>query len=413
MKFRRYESGDEEGIVSVMNKSFSTFREWGLTPEKWLGYEVDPGFKRENAFVAEEDGKIVGHVQVVERELHFGKFVRTAGIANVCTDPEYRKMGMATDLMRFVMEQVSKEYCLAGLDTGYGSSAHRIYRRVGFSPFHFFARLSAEAWDARRSLDKLKRFSEGMDEVQPFERNQEEAMKKIYAENAEITMGVHRRSDGYWEEKLFKRNSWQTFFYRELRPDDVLVFPDRGYAYLDWDEQRKALHIRECLAHPNDFGALASLYGKAIEQHQDAHEITISIPEGDPAASYLLGDFYQFREPGSYMMSITNLRDFLNQVGPLAGAGSGVAELRVYNDVTQLEPVNVNLRDFTPTEKAADVRVGLHQRTLLRMIAGLESPERAAEAGLIEVSGISSYLMTSLRSLFYLRRFHLWPPDHW
>ena len=98
---------------------------------------IRPGFKKENAFVAEDNGKIVGHVQVVERELYFGNFVRAAGIANVCADPDYRNKGISTQLMTYVMEQVSKEYPLAALDTGYGTSAHRIYPRVGFSPFHF------------------------------------------------------------------------------------------------------------------------------------------------------------------------------------------------------------------------------------------------------------------------------------
>ncbi|MGB9895543.1 MAG: hypothetical protein ACPLN2_06545, partial [Thermoproteota archaeon] len=58
--FRRYSSGDEEGIVKVMNEAFSTFKNFGLTPEVWKSYaEIDEGFKLENALVAELEHKIV------------------------------------------------------------------------------------------------------------------------------------------------------------------------------------------------------------------------------------------------------------------------------------------------------------------------------------------------------------------
>ncbi len=38
-----------------------------------LGYgKMDPGFKVENALVAEHEGKIVGHVQIVHRKVKLG-----------------------------------------------------------------------------------------------------------------------------------------------------------------------------------------------------------------------------------------------------------------------------------------------------------------------------------------------------
>jgi len=89
--FRRYREGDETGITGLLRTCFRTFRSWGIGPEDWLGFEEsDYGFNRRNALVAEADGAIVGHVQVVHRRLHVGSaLLDTCGIANVSTHPEY------------------------------------------------------------------------------------------------------------------------------------------------------------------------------------------------------------------------------------------------------------------------------------------------------------------------------------
>ncbi len=167
------------------------------------------------------------------------------------------------------------------------------------------------------------------------------------------------------------------------------------------------------MTHSNDVNGLAALYRDAIRRHPEAEEVNISLPEGDPNIKYLLGDFHQFRGTASYMISITYLTGFLMQIGPLKGIGTGRLELTVYNDVRWLEPVAVNLKDFMRTEKPADVKLILHQTTLMRIISGLDSLQGALEAGLMEVSGVPSHLMASLESLFHPSCFRLWPADHW
>ncbi|MGC8674753.1 MAG: GNAT family N-acetyltransferase, partial [Thermoprotei archaeon] len=289
---RKYGPGDEKSIVEVMDSSFETFKGWGLTPGKWLGYEVDPGFRKENSYVVESDNKIIGHAQVVEKELNYGKFVKVAGIANVCTEPGTREKGMATTLMNEVVNDIAQNYNLSGLDTGYGSSAHRIYRGVGYSPFHFFRSISGETWNVSLALKRLNRIAgKAVDEVRPFRSGGEKDIEETYADNAVIVRSSHKRSHNYWEEKLFKRNFWHTAFYKNFNSDDVLVLPGRGYAYLDLWEDRKG-SVREALAKPGDYIALAAIYARALSRFSDSHEVSISAPEGDPRLDYILADFY-------------------------------------------------------------------------------------------------------------------------
>ncbi|MGC8601583.1 MAG: hypothetical protein ACP5LS_04075 [Thermoprotei archaeon] len=83
------------------------------------------------------------------------------------------------------------------------------------------------------------------------------------------------------------------------------------------------------MTHSNDVNGLAALCRDAIRRHPKAEEVNISFPEGDPNIKYLLGDFHQFRGTASYMISITNLRGFLTQIGPLKGIGTWRLELTV------------------------------------------------------------------------------------
>lgn len=97
--FRRYRVGDEEEMVEVLGSCFDGFRDYGLRPGVWLEYDSrDHGFSKEKALVAEHNGRIVGHVQLVFMELKMGEgvFVVNGGVSNVCTHLEYRGRGVAT-----------------------------------------------------------------------------------------------------------------------------------------------------------------------------------------------------------------------------------------------------------------------------------------------------------------------------
>ncbi|MEM2305671.1 MAG: hypothetical protein QXK51_10035, partial [Candidatus Methanomethylicia archaeon] len=76
VNFRRYVSGDEKGIVDLLKICFRSFNSWGLSVEDWLDYcEDDDGFKLENALVAENGGKIVGHIQLMHRKIRINKSI--------------------------------------------------------------------------------------------------------------------------------------------------------------------------------------------------------------------------------------------------------------------------------------------------------------------------------------------------
>jgi len=414
MQIRTYRPADEEGIVKVINSSFETFRRWGLTPEKWLGYVMDPGFRTENALVAEDEGKIVGHVQLIDRSVNLRKFVRVSGIANVCTDPDARGKGVATKLMSEAMRISAGFANISALGTGFGTTPHRIYRRVGFSPFHFFRLYVGEKWDAERSVSYLQSLTSLVGDVRPFQPGDEVTIKRIYEESAYATSGFCQRTEKYWTEKMFKRISWLTPFYRDFEPEDVLVLPGRGYAYLNWENEHKRLEITEALSRRGDLEALAAIYGAALKKCKDCEQVLIWAPEGDENVELALSHLYAIREAGSFMISVLNPAGLIEEIGGLdGGVALKRAELRLYNDIDQLRPAVVSLKDFKPTEGAPDVKITMHQVSFVRMLAGLDDPLDLVLKGKIEIAGDSSNVALSLRSLFQPRPFIVWPADEW
>jgi hypothetical protein len=89
----------------------------------------------EDIFVGVVDGKLVSHVNVEFKRLDHGEGVhlKTAGIAGVCTDSDYRRKGFMTNLMKRALESArQKGVSNASLFTGLDFPAVRIYRRLGF-----------------------------------------------------------------------------------------------------------------------------------------------------------------------------------------------------------------------------------------------------------------------------------------
>jgi predicted N-acetyltransferase YhbS len=112
MGIRVYREGDEDEIARILNECFESFKSFGLTGDSWLRtFEYDPGYHKELAFVAEQDGRIVSHVQLVERELKVGagSTLRIAGVANVATLKDYRRSGISTRLLTRALDVARKK----------------------------------------------------------------------------------------------------------------------------------------------------------------------------------------------------------------------------------------------------------------------------------------------------------------
>lgn len=80
-------------------------------------------------FLAEADGRVVGHAAVVARELQVaGRPIRTGYVEAVATRPDLQGRGIGSAVMRAAGDHVRQHYLLGALGTG----SYGFYRRLGW-----------------------------------------------------------------------------------------------------------------------------------------------------------------------------------------------------------------------------------------------------------------------------------------
>jgi len=127
---RNYQKGDEFALAKIYSECFGP-----VAPGRVRQWHRRPGFRSEDVFIGMADGKLVSHVDVEFKQLHHGEgvHIKTAGIGGVCTDSDYRKKGIVTNLMKLALEHGQQVgVSNASLFTDLDIPAHRIYERFGF-----------------------------------------------------------------------------------------------------------------------------------------------------------------------------------------------------------------------------------------------------------------------------------------
>ncbi|HET7725845.1 MAG TPA: GNAT family N-acetyltransferase [Candidatus Limnocylindrales bacterium] len=112
-----------EAIRAVLWRAFGDAPEEAFTEDDWAhalgGVHV----------VADDDGRVVAHAAVVERELHVaGRPLRTGYVEAVAVDPDRQRRGLGTRLMEAVGRIVRDGFELGALGTG----EHGFYERLGW-----------------------------------------------------------------------------------------------------------------------------------------------------------------------------------------------------------------------------------------------------------------------------------------
>ena len=80
-------------------------------------------------FVVEENGSIVSHASVVERELHIGDVpLRVGYVEAVGTQPDRQRQGLGSAVMRAATAYIRDTFELGALGTG----EHAFYERLGW-----------------------------------------------------------------------------------------------------------------------------------------------------------------------------------------------------------------------------------------------------------------------------------------
>ncbi|UCC67053.1 MAG: GNAT family N-acetyltransferase [Armatimonadota bacterium] len=165
---------------------------------------------------AEEDGRDVSHLSYGTRVLRMGPkgAVRMGGIGGVGTEREFRRRGLARQVLARAMEEMGREaYSCVGLYTSTRIVAHRLYRRFGFVGVMRSARAYKVLDPERLVLDALNEalkgssgFSKSRSLVEITLRPHEPVVVRLDAE------GAHPLPRGVGRSDLSISMSTETFF---------------------------------------------------------------------------------------------------------------------------------------------------------------------------------------------------------
>lgn len=301
-----------------------------MNKQTWLGYEaIDDGFQKENALVAEHAGKVVGHVQIIRRNVKTGdtKFVPMGGIANVSTIPQMRGRGISTTLITHAVDLCRRKgFPLSGLFTGYGSGAHRVYRRVGFGNTILWPDMLVGAGDEVRKVKELCNEASGP-RIRNYERGDESEMAEVYRHWCGGFTGVTERSAFYWEKKMVDVSSSDTFFYEELDPKEVFVSLEdekvTAYAYATlWKTKQRPLKpadvasVREIVFKPGHMASLMKLVDAVMDTiiSEDVKICEVFAPD-DQTYPLIFKNFKKAaRGQGVHMVHIPLIDELLRQI---------------------------------------------------------------------------------------------------
>lgn len=128
---RNYKKGDEAGLAKIYSECFGP-----TTPRLLLQWYRRQKSQPSQIFLGTVEGKPVSVVEYVFKDLHLGEGVysKTGGISGVCTDSDYRRKGIVTNVMKLALDSAkNKGVSNSSLYTSLDFPAHRIYQRFGFT----------------------------------------------------------------------------------------------------------------------------------------------------------------------------------------------------------------------------------------------------------------------------------------
>lgn len=150
LKFRQAKREDLAEIVRMLADDFlGSTRERYETPlpDVYIkAFEEIDADKNNELIVAENDGEIVGTLQITFTPSISFQGGKRATVEAVRVDEKYRGQGIGKELMLWAIERARRENCFAVQLTTNGErkNAHRFYERLGFKGSHLGMKLYLE-----------------------------------------------------------------------------------------------------------------------------------------------------------------------------------------------------------------------------------------------------------------------------
>ncbi len=268
----RYASaGDHGAVYHLLTAVFQS-----PTRDAFSATLDDPFYEPTDRVLIKCGHRLLGHIQVSKRSMHFGPLVLpSAGVYWLATLPEYRGRGFAQALLQAAHDLMVEDGSLLGY---LKTQVPHFFRRNGW------ALCGRHAWSTVGTRDVLAHLgtrSGGRQlSVRPWRQVELPGVMRVYKQNTHDSYGAVERTEAYWR-WLVSRKGFDNLFVAIEGPDRFEL--EETHARIVGYAVTKQHHIIELFADPDVPQATAHLLrracGEAIER--DHHAVAYHGPPAD------------------------------------------------------------------------------------------------------------------------------------
>jgi predicted acetyltransferase len=241
----------------------------------------DPFYEPHDRLLLRRAGRIVAHVHLTHRVMHFGRHqIPVAGLDWLAVADSCRSQGLGTHLLRAAEEQMARSGALVGL---LRTQIPRFFRRTGWAlcggPSSSIAGVHAVL---SRLLDRgLRPSRHPRLHIRPWRRWEERGLTRVYNQNLPGSRGPVDRTRPYWRWLLERRDFDQ--LYVALDGPDLWDLEEMstqviGYMAVKGDRILELMTVQRRWKPAVEL--LARACGDAIEQNH--HAIVLHAPADSP-----------------------------------------------------------------------------------------------------------------------------------
>ncbi len=322
----------------------------------------------ENFRVVRVRGRIVGGLGIIPMGQWFGgKSVKMVGIDAVAIAPEYRSTGIASRLLRSMLEEVRDQGF--PISTLYPAT-QPVYRRAGYEQ----AGVSVRYQQPAHALTPRDRSLE----VRPLEDGEESIMHSLYSERARRTAGNLDRAPMMWEEMLQSKDAVINKYVveRDGTPEGYLVYHQAQRP----GQQERNIIARDLVALTPDAGR--RLLSLLADHRSVVSNVVWSGPPAEPLLFHMANQDYKIVHYDQWMLRLIDVRRALESRG-YPQALSTEVHLEVHDDLLGWNNGRIVL---TVSEGRAEVREGgegrvrVDVRSLASIYSGYLTPQEMLSA---------------------------------
>lgn len=313
---------DLEEIADLKGKIFKKASYFEFYKERIQLAAIDPWFKPENVLFIRDKGRIVSHVTIFERPMHFGSAAfKMGGVGDVFTVPSFQGRGYSSHLMTYAIQYMEKQNC--DLSLLFGRPGY--YNRFGYVP--------ALCDESLRLNKRLVDSSDSEYQIREYIENDSNEMLRLYQNNTGYGLWTVDRTIAYFKSRI-------------PQCDHVLVLTDEqervsGYICFKNTIDHKVTIIE---AITRNFETSLAMIKKIQERTQgNESEIIIKMPRQFPFVRHILYQGAELRtryfgdDDAKGMLLILNLCRIINRFKLLFDERLAVSSLHDWSGLLNIQ----------------------------------------------------------------------------